>query len=139
MVFLRQGDPSERQGELNFSLEYDYATQTLKLKIIQVRALHFPSYTLSEKHVGKENSKLKAIHLAVQENRLYLPIPSYPSIFAVGDIPPIALFPISLRQFPPHSAPETRSQAPFPRFLLFAIPLTTFPPPPPPDRAIKNV
>ncbi len=72
VVFLRQGDPSERQGELNFSLEYDYATQTLKLKIIQVRALRFPSYTLNEKHVGKENSKLKAIHLAVQENRLYL-------------------------------------------------------------------
>jgi hypothetical protein len=35
-MYTDQGDPSEKCGELNFSLEYDYATQTLKLKIIQV-------------------------------------------------------------------------------------------------------
>ena len=35
-MYIDQGDPSEKQGELNFSLDYDYASQTLKLKIIQV-------------------------------------------------------------------------------------------------------
>jgi len=37
-MYADQGDPSEKCGDLNFSLEYDYATQTLKLKIIQVSA-----------------------------------------------------------------------------------------------------
>ena len=36
-MYLDQGEPSEKCGELNFGLEYDFATQTLKLKIIQVR------------------------------------------------------------------------------------------------------
>ena len=31
-----QGEPSEKCGEINFSLDYDFNTQTLKLKIIQV-------------------------------------------------------------------------------------------------------
>ena len=35
-MYLDQGDPSEKCGELNFGLEYDFATQTLKLKINQV-------------------------------------------------------------------------------------------------------
>ena len=35
-MYTDQGEPSEKCGDLNFSLEYDYATQTLKLKIIQV-------------------------------------------------------------------------------------------------------
>ena len=30
------GEPTEKCGELNFGLEYDYPTQTLKLKMIQV-------------------------------------------------------------------------------------------------------
>jgi len=36
-MYLDQGDPSEKCGELNFGLEYDFATQTLKLKINQGR------------------------------------------------------------------------------------------------------
>jgi hypothetical protein len=32
-----QGEPSEKCGELNFGLDYDFSSQTLKLKIIQVR------------------------------------------------------------------------------------------------------
>jgi len=36
-MYLEQGEPSEKCGELNFGLEFDYETQTLKLKIIQVR------------------------------------------------------------------------------------------------------
>ena len=36
-MYLDQGEPSEKCGELNFGLEYDFATQTLKLKIIQVK------------------------------------------------------------------------------------------------------
>ena len=35
-MYLDQGEPSEKCGDLNFGLEYDFATQTLKLKIIQV-------------------------------------------------------------------------------------------------------
>ena len=35
-MYVNQGEPSEKCGELNFGLEYDFATQTLKLKIIQV-------------------------------------------------------------------------------------------------------
>ncbi len=35
-MYTDQGDPSEKCGELNFSLDYDFATQTLKLKMIQV-------------------------------------------------------------------------------------------------------
>ena len=31
--------PSERCGDINFSVEYEYPTQTLKLKIIQVTLL----------------------------------------------------------------------------------------------------
>jgi len=38
-MYLDQGDPSEKCGELNFGLEYDFATQTLKLKINQGRDL----------------------------------------------------------------------------------------------------
>jgi len=38
-MYLDQGEPSEKCGELNFGLEYDFATQTLKLKIIQARDL----------------------------------------------------------------------------------------------------
>ena len=41
-MYLDQGEPSEKCGELNFGLEYDFATQTLKLKIIQVKK-HFGS------------------------------------------------------------------------------------------------
>ena len=36
-MYMDQGEPSEKCGELNFGLEYDFATQTLKLKIIQVK------------------------------------------------------------------------------------------------------
>ena len=35
-MYVETGDPSEKCGELNFSLDYDFATQTLKLKMIQV-------------------------------------------------------------------------------------------------------
>ena len=42
-MYLDQGEPSEKCGELNFGLEYDFATQTLKLKIIQVKKKHFGS------------------------------------------------------------------------------------------------
>ena len=42
-MYLDQGEPSEKCGELNFGLEYDFATQTLKLKIIQVKKNHFGS------------------------------------------------------------------------------------------------
>ena len=35
-MYIETGDPSEKCGELNFSLDYDFATQTLKLKMIQV-------------------------------------------------------------------------------------------------------
>jgi len=38
-MYLDQGEPSEKCGDLNFGLEYDFATQTLKLKIIQGRDL----------------------------------------------------------------------------------------------------
>ena len=41
-MYLDQGEPSEKCGELNFGLEYDFATQTLKLKIIQVS--HFTQW-----------------------------------------------------------------------------------------------
>ena len=34
-MYIETGDPSEKCGELNFSLDYDFATQTLKLKMIQ--------------------------------------------------------------------------------------------------------
>ena len=34
------GEPSEKCGDINFSIEYEYSSQTLKLKIIQVG---FPS------------------------------------------------------------------------------------------------
>jgi hypothetical protein len=37
-MYTEQGDPSEKCGELNFALDYDFASQTLKLKMIQVRA-----------------------------------------------------------------------------------------------------
>ena len=36
-MYIETGDPTEKCGELNFSLDYDFATQTLKLKMIQVR------------------------------------------------------------------------------------------------------
>ena len=35
-MYGTEGEPSERCGEINFGLEYDFGTQTLKLKIIQV-------------------------------------------------------------------------------------------------------
>ena len=35
-MYHEQGEPSEKCGEINFGLEYDFATQTLKLKMIQV-------------------------------------------------------------------------------------------------------
>lgn len=35
-MYTDMGEPTEKCGELNFGLEYDFATQTLKLKIIQV-------------------------------------------------------------------------------------------------------
>ena len=35
-MYMNDGEPSEKCGDLNFGLEYDFATQTLKLKIIQV-------------------------------------------------------------------------------------------------------
>jgi hypothetical protein len=35
-MYLDQGEPTEKCGELHFGLDYDFATQTLKLKIIQV-------------------------------------------------------------------------------------------------------
>jgi hypothetical protein len=37
-MYLDQGEPSEKCGELNFGLDYDFSTQTLKLKIIQVKS-----------------------------------------------------------------------------------------------------
>ena len=40
-MYLDQGDPSEKCGELNFGLEYDFATQTLKLKINQVSTNYY--------------------------------------------------------------------------------------------------
>lgn len=36
-MYTDTGDPTEKCGELNFALDYDFATQTLKLKMIQVR------------------------------------------------------------------------------------------------------
>ena len=33
------GEPSEKCGDLNFNIEYEYPTQTLKLKIIQVQSV----------------------------------------------------------------------------------------------------
>ncbi|XP_059080048.1 synaptotagmin-7-like isoform X2 [Tigriopus californicus] len=38
-MYTDMGEPTEKCGELNFGLEYDFATQTLKLKIIQARDL----------------------------------------------------------------------------------------------------
>jgi hypothetical protein len=35
-MYIDQGEPSEKCGELNFALDYDFPTQTLKLKLIQV-------------------------------------------------------------------------------------------------------
>ena len=35
-MYMNDGEPSEKCGDLNFGLEYDFATQTLKLKIIRV-------------------------------------------------------------------------------------------------------
>jgi len=35
----QKGDPSERCGDINFGMEYDFPTQTLKLKIIQGKDL----------------------------------------------------------------------------------------------------
>ena len=32
----QQGEPSEKCGDINFGIDYDFTTQTLKLKIIQV-------------------------------------------------------------------------------------------------------
>ena len=32
----QQGEPSEKYGDINFGIDYDFPTQTLKLKIIQV-------------------------------------------------------------------------------------------------------
>ena len=36
------GEPSEKCGDINFNIEYEYPTQTLKLKIIQVHSLLTP-------------------------------------------------------------------------------------------------
>ena len=45
-MYIETGDPSEKCGELNFSLDYDFATQTLKLKMIQVtRGRELQKYT----------------------------------------------------------------------------------------------
>lgn len=38
-MYGTEGEPSERCGEINFGLEYDFGTQTLKLKIIQGKDL----------------------------------------------------------------------------------------------------
>ncbi|XP_023327507.1 synaptotagmin-2 [Eurytemora carolleeae] len=38
-LYTDQGEPSEKCGDLNFSLDYDFNTQTLRLKIIQGRDL----------------------------------------------------------------------------------------------------
>jgi len=35
-MYLDQGEPTEKCGEIHFGLDYDFTTQTLKLKIIQV-------------------------------------------------------------------------------------------------------
>ena len=35
-MYGANGDSSEKCGEINFGLDYDFATQTLKLKIVQV-------------------------------------------------------------------------------------------------------
>ena len=41
-MYMNDGEPSEKCGDLNFGLEYDFATQTLKLKIIRVpHKIHF--------------------------------------------------------------------------------------------------
>ena len=32
----QQGEPSEKCGDIHFGLNYDFSTQTLKLKIIEV-------------------------------------------------------------------------------------------------------
>ena len=37
-LYTDMGEPSERCGDINFGVEYEYPSQTLKLKIIQVRA-----------------------------------------------------------------------------------------------------
>lgn len=36
-MYTDQGEPSEKCGEINFALDYDFPSQTLKLKLIQVR------------------------------------------------------------------------------------------------------
>ena len=35
------GEPSEKCGDINFNIEYEYPTQTLKLKIIQVKEIKY--------------------------------------------------------------------------------------------------
>ena len=35
-LYTDMGEPSERCGDINFGVEYEYPSQTLKLKIIQV-------------------------------------------------------------------------------------------------------
>ena len=51
-MYLDQGDPSEKCGELNFGLEYDFATQTLKLKINQVSTNSYFWYKQKGKNGG---------------------------------------------------------------------------------------
>ncbi|XP_071744567.1 synaptotagmin-7 isoform X2 [Lepeophtheirus salmonis] len=38
-MYTDQGEPSEKCGEINFSLDYDFSSQTLKLKITQAKDL----------------------------------------------------------------------------------------------------
>ena len=52
------GEPSEKCGDLNFALEYDYTTQTLKLRIIQVaRQYSIMSYQNEDFWVQMEEKK----------------------------------------------------------------------------------
>ena len=48
-MYINEGEPTEKCGDLNFGLEYDFATQTLKLKIIQVlNILYFQFHAYSK-------------------------------------------------------------------------------------------
>lgn len=38
-MYVETGEPSEKCGEINFQLDYDFVSQTMKLKVIQGRDL----------------------------------------------------------------------------------------------------
>ena len=44
LYLVVQGEPSEKCGEINFSLDYDFNTQTLRLKLIQVHPAHCKNF-----------------------------------------------------------------------------------------------